>query len=49
MLLAIAAIGMKTSLDAMRKVGASVLVLLVANTLVLATLLYLALEFIPLW
>ena len=49
MLLAIAAIGMKTSLDAMRKVGASVLVLLVANTLVLATLLFLALEFIPLW
>jgi uncharacterized integral membrane protein (TIGR00698 family) len=49
MLLAVAAIGMKTSLDAMRKVGAGVLMLLVMNTLVLATLLFLAVQFIPLW
>jgi uncharacterized integral membrane protein (TIGR00698 family) len=49
MLLAVAAIGMSTSLDAMRKVGAAVLTLLVANTLVLAALLFLAIKFVPLW
>jgi uncharacterized integral membrane protein (TIGR00698 family) len=49
MLLAVAAIGMQTSLDAMRKVGASVFMLLVLNTLLLATLIFLAVQFIPLW
>jgi uncharacterized integral membrane protein (TIGR00698 family) len=49
MLLAVAAIGMETSLDAMRKVGVSVLMLLVMNTLLLAALLFLAVQFIPLW
>lgn len=38
MLLAVAAIGMKTSLDAMRSVGGRVLILLVLNSLALAAL-----------
>jgi uncharacterized integral membrane protein (TIGR00698 family) len=42
MLVAVAAIGMKTSLEAMYKVGARVLLLLVLNSLVLALLLLLA-------
>jgi uncharacterized integral membrane protein (TIGR00698 family) len=39
MLIAVAAIGMKTSLEAMRTVGARVLLLLILNSLVLAALL----------
>jgi uncharacterized integral membrane protein (TIGR00698 family) len=49
MLLAVASIGMKTSLEAMQNVGAGVLMLLVMNTLVLAAILFLAVQFIPLW
>jgi uncharacterized membrane protein YadS len=39
MLIAVSAIGMKTSLEAMRTVGARVLLLLILNSLVLAALL----------
>lgn len=43
MLIAVAAIGMKTSLDAMRTVGARVIVLLILNSLLLAGILLAAL------
>ena len=45
MLVAVAAIGMRTSLEAMRTIGGSVLLLLIANSFVLAAFLLIAIRF----